>query len=61
MIGDDLNPEDFFGKGWKVLAEETDERGEALTELDLSKVLFKTMLREGEVHVNGEEKLRRSK
>lgn len=60
-IEEDFNPEDFFGKGWKVLAEETDERGEALKELDFSRIWFKTMLCNGETSIKGEDKLRRSK
>jgi len=51
----------FVGEGWKVLDDETDTRSIALTELDLSKVRFETMLQDGETSIKGEEKLKRLK
>ncbi len=50
-----------LGQGWKILPEETDQRGEALTELDITKVIFKIMLEGKETSVKGEEKLKRLK
>ena len=60
-LASNLNPETFIGEGWKIFAEDTDQRGEALGELDLSKVVFKTMLEDGESSIKGEEKFKRSK
>ncbi len=55
-----FSPEDFFGeRGWKIV--ERDERSLVLTEIDLSNVLFETMLQEGETVITGEEKLKRLK
>lgn len=54
-----FDPVGFIGKGWKIT--EQDERSLALTEVDLSKVLLETTLKEGENVVGGEEKLNRLK
>ena len=51
----------FVGQGCTVIEEETDTRSTSLTELDLTKVRFVTMLKDGESHITGEEKLRRLK
>lgn len=56
-----FNPKKFIGDGWSILNDETDARSIALTELDLTKVQFATMLKDGETYVNGEEKLKRLK
>lgn len=56
-----FNPTEFIGKGWSIIAEETDTRSIDLTELDLTKVQMVTMLKDGETVVNGEEKLKRLK
>lgn len=52
-------PEIFIGEGWSIA--ELHERAFELTEVDLNKVRFETMLRSGETSVEGEEKLRRLK
>ena len=52
-------PEIFIGEGWSIA--ELHERAFELTEVDLNKVRFETMLRPGETSVKGEEKLRRLK
>jgi hypothetical protein len=58
--GHRFSPTDFFGgRGWKIV--EQDERSLALAEIDFSKVLFETMLKEGEATIKGEEKLNRLK
>lgn len=54
-----FDPVGFIGKGWSI--REEDARSLALTELDLTKVQFKTMLREDERVVKGEKKLQRLK
>ncbi len=54
-----FDPVSFIGKGWNI--EEQDERSLALTELDLTKVQFKTILKDNEKIVEGEKKLRRLK
>lgn len=56
-----FNPTKFFDRDWSVIEEETDERSVVLSELDLTKVEFDTMLLDGEKYVNGEEKLKRLK
>lgn len=56
-----FNPAEFIGEGWSIVAEETDQRSVALTELDLTRVQHVTMLRDGETYVKGEEKLKRLK
>ncbi len=61
QLGDPLNPETFIGQGWKIIAGETDERGEALTKIDFSEVKFETTLKKGEISVGGEERLKRLK
>ena len=54
-----FNPAKLIGEGWTI--EEQDERSLALSELDLTKIQFKTMLKDDEPYVKGEEKLRRLK
>ncbi len=54
-----FDPSAFMGKGWSI--EEQDERSLRITELDLNKVTFETMLRSGEVSIQSEEKIRRLK
>ena len=54
-----FDPVAFIGNGWSIVEE--DERSLALTEVDLSKVSFETMLENGESSVVGEEKLKRLK
>lgn len=56
-----FNPAEFIGAGWSIIAEETDVSSIALTELDLNKVQQVTMLKDGETHIKGEEKLKRLK
>ncbi|MBI4992129.1 MAG: hypothetical protein HZB99_02825 [Candidatus Harrisonbacteria bacterium] len=56
-----FDPVAFIGKGWSVVGEDTDARSEALTEVDLSKVRFETMLNPNETSITGEEKLKRLK
>lgn len=46
-----------LGKGWSIA--EQDEQALALTEVDLNKVTFETMLRGSELSIKGEEKLKR--
>jgi hypothetical protein len=52
-----FDPVAFLGVGWSIV--EQDERSLKLTEVDLTKVSFKTMLKDGEETVVGEEKLKR--
>ena len=54
-----FNPAEFIGKDWTI--EEQDERSLALTEVDLTAISFETMLKDGETHITGEEKLKRLK
>ena len=65
-----FDPVAFMGKDWSILKgpkdggglsgeEEQDNRSLALTEIDLNKVSFKTMLENDEKSVGGEEKLKR--
>jgi hypothetical protein len=67
-----FDPASFVGANWTIWRgpangkglegdEDQDERSLALTEVDLSKVLFKSTLKARESSVNGEEKLRRLK
>lgn len=67
-----FDPATFLGEGWSIWRgstdgdglsshEDQDERSLALAELDLAKVSFTTMLRDGETATKGEEKLRRMK
>ena len=51
----------IFGPGWKYSDKkgDTDERSLLLTEVDFSKTLFETCLKEGEPRITGEEKLKR--
>jgi hypothetical protein len=58
--GSRFSPTAFFKEqGWQIVEE--DKRSLALTEIDLSKVLFEMMLKEGETVITGEEKLKRLK
>ncbi len=52
-----FDPVAFIGEGWSIVEE--DERSLKLTEVDLTKVSFETMLKDGEKTVVGEEKLKR--
>lgn len=52
-----FDPEKFIGEGWKI--DEEDKHSLAITELDLTKVEFVDMLKEGESSVGGEEKQKR--
>lgn len=54
-----FDPGTFLGKGWTI--EGQDERSLQLTEVDLSNILLRDMLRQGEDRINGEERLRRLK
>lgn len=54
-----FDPVSFIGAGCSIA--EQDERSLALTEVDLNQVTFETMLRFGEVSIEGEEKFRRLK
>lgn len=67
-----FNPAEFIGAGWTIWrgpadgdgfsgGEEQDTRSLALTEIDLSAISLKTMIKQGESVVNGEEKLKRLK
>ena len=56
-----FNPKKFIGDGWSIQSDETDARSIALTELDLTKVELRTMLKDGETYIKGEEKLKRLK
>ena len=56
-----FNPVKFIGSGWSIIAEETDTRSVALTQLDISKIQFVTMLSDDDFSVNGEENLKRLK
>ena len=56
-----FNPKKFIGYGWSILNDETDARSIALTELDLTKVELRTILKDGETYIKGEEKLKRLK
>jgi hypothetical protein len=52
-----FNPTKFIGED--MIIEDEDERSLALTEIDLTAVRFETMLKKGEVSIDGEEKFRR--
>jgi len=54
-----FDPVKFLGQRWTI--GEEDERSLELTQLDLSKVLLKHMLKKGESSIRGEEELRRLK
>lgn len=54
-----FGPVGFLGEEWTI--EEQDERSLTLTELDLTKVRFEDMLKDGESWIKGEEKLKRLK
>lgn len=67
-----FNPAEFINKGWSVWKgpvdgdglsgeEDIDPRSLALTEVEISSLLFETCLNEGESSIGGEEKLRRLK
>jgi hypothetical protein len=67
-----FDPAEFIGAGWTIWKgpadgdglkgkEEIDERSLALTEVDLSKVILETCLKQGESSIRGEEKLARFK
>jgi hypothetical protein len=54
-----FDPVAFIGNGWSIVEE--DERSLKLSEVDLTKVNFETMLKDHESSVVGEEKLKRLK
>jgi hypothetical protein len=65
-----FDPAKFIGDGWTIWkgpangdgltgAEDQDIRALAITELDLSKIQFRDMLKSGESYVSGEEKQKR--
>ncbi|MEK7182253.1 MAG: hypothetical protein AAB679_00640, partial [Patescibacteria group bacterium] len=54
-----FDPAKFISAGWSI--EEQDERSLALTEVDLSKVVFETTLEKNEKNIKGEERLERLK
>lgn len=54
-----FDPVSSIGKGWSI--EEQDEGSLAITELDVTKVQFKKMLRDDESTIEGEKKLQRLK
>lgn len=67
-----FDPVSFIGERWSIWKgpidgnglqgdEEQDERSLALTELDITKIQFKTMLKDNEFFIKGEEVLRRLK
>lgn len=56
-----FHPAKFIGKDWSIFNKETDTRSTALTEIDITKVQFVTMLHDGETHIKGEEKVKRLK
>ena len=49
----------LLGKSWRI--DEEDERSLVLTDIDLAQVRLETMMRDGELRIVGEEKLRRLK
>lgn len=54
-----FNPGLFIGSGWMI--EEENQESLALSEVDLSQVLFESMLNRNEWSITGEEKIRRLK
>ncbi len=54
-----FDPKTFIGDGWSI--EEEDERAIALTEIDLTEVMFDSTLEKGEKNIKGEDKLKRLK
>lgn len=56
-----FDPGVHSGSGWSVSKEDADQRSVVLPEIDLHKLRLETTLRDGEVFVLGEEKLRRLK
>ena len=54
-----FNPE-FIGIGRTVISKETDARSTALTDLDVSKLKHVLMVKDGEINVTGEERLKGS-
>ncbi|TSD02914.1 MAG: hypothetical protein Athens071416_433 [Parcubacteria group bacterium Athens0714_16] len=51
-----FDPAKFIGAGWSI--EEQDEKSLALTEIDLTKVVFETTLEKNEKTINGVDKLK---
>lgn len=54
-----FDPKTFIGDGWSI--EEQDERAVALTEVNLTEVMFDSTLEKGEKSIKGENKLKRLK
>lgn len=52
-----FDPVEFIGFGWSIV--EQDERSLALGEVDISAIRLETALKDGEEHVQGEDKIRR--
>ena len=50
-----------LGQGWSEVLEDRDERAYSFLEADLAKASFDSCLKENEILINGEEKLRRLK
>lgn len=56
-----FGPVEFLGAGWKIVADEHDNRNDGLTEVDFNKVDFVGCLTKSETSITGEEKLKRLK
>ena len=54
-----FDPVAFIGKGWSIV--EQDDRSLALTQIELGKIDLDHMLKKGETHIKGEDKLQRMK
>ena len=54
-----FDPATFIGSGWPI--EEQDEKSLALTEINITEVVFETTLEKGEKNIKGEDKLKRLK
>jgi hypothetical protein len=55
----DFSPAILIAEGWGCSGGDSDVHSLALTEVDFSKVLFETCLKDGETSITGEEKLKR--
>jgi hypothetical protein len=54
-----FNPVEFIGKDWTI--EEEDEGSRERTQIDLTAIRLESMLKQGEMRVKGQDKLRRLK
>ncbi len=61
VSSNNFNPKEFIGDLWSIQADDADIRSALLTELNLTKVVLRTMHRDGENYLKGEEKLKRLK